>query len=85
MAQNKSDKEKKGFVLTVIEKKKKITKGNIPANAIGLNGPIGATDCANEFSVLDIDIDDDVVFTCDINGKFGNVPRFVVPLLLFGD
>lgn len=39
-----------------------------------MNGPIGATDWASEFNVVDIEIGDEVVagFTCVINGKLGN-------------
>lgn len=51
---------------------------NLPAKAIGLKGPIGATDCANEFNVLDIDIGDVALLTCGINGKFGNA---LIPLM----
>lgn len=46
----------------------------LPDNAIGLNGPIGATDCASEFNALVI-IGDVVLTPCGMNGKLGKPVR----------
>lgn len=48
---------------------------NIPDSAIGLNGPMGATDCASEFSApVIIGVDVFTMLWC-INGNDGNALR----------